>query len=975
MKRLLSLLALGCLCALPVLGQQQSGSISGKVTSPDGDPIPGVTVQASGDVLPQPLTAVTTQNGSYRFPNLPPGNYSLSYKLEGMATETRTLIVKLGLNSDVNVKMAPEAVEASIEVTGQAGLIDPTSAQLKSAVDNKVIQSLPVGQDYRDLQKLISGVQITNDSTRGPSAGGSGQDNVYLYDGVNVGMPLFGVLSAEPSAHDIDQVSTVKGGANAVDFNRSGGFLINSISKSGTNKYHGEASYQLQNSGMTDSQKHTTTSIYDENKDWTVANIGGPVVQDRLFFYGSYYRPTVDRNNRANAYGSVPKYNNTRDEYFGRLSFQPTDNILIHGSYRDSKTTDANASVGSFETASASTGDESKLKIGILEGSWSTTADQYLTFKWTDYKNDNAGLPDNRFNIPIALDGSVPLNVNDLAHQGYFEVPTPLAGMDAYNMFIDPLIQQYGFLDNGVPTGGGAVGGADLLNYQNFFRKDYQGGYNWFFGQDFSQDIHVGYQQYKESEDLARISNGWGIITAPGGTDSEANSIAGAPVYYQAELYAQGVQSSAGQGIPTIHSEFKSQNIELNDTMRWNNFTFNVGALVSNDKLYGQGLRKSSATASGYEICISCQYLMHEVKWSDQIQPRLGVVWAYNGHDTVFANYAKYNPAASSLPRAASWARNLTGAVDRAYFDANGNLLATKQFASSSGKFFEAGIMPRTTDEIVLGTARQINSRWTARFSTRYRHSYRFWEDTPNTARQAPDAPSDIPHTLYIPDLNAWRAEVGGSSYVIARLNNAFTKYYDATFEAEYHGDKMFVRGSYVWSHYYGNFDQDATTTNNDQAIFIGSSNLADGVGRQVWNSRYGNLAGDRRHQIKVYGYYTLPWNANVGALAFYQSGAPWQSWNRLVYAYEYGGSSDTSRYSEAAGTHTTDPHYQLDLNYTQNFQLPRGLNLQLRADLYNVFNRQTGYDIQPNVHSAGYGQPLAYWSPRRLQLQARISF
>ena len=110
----------------------------------------------------------------------------------------------------------------------------------------ETIAALPVGQEYRDLVKLIPGVQYTEDSVRGPSAGGSGQDNTYLFDGVNVTLPLFGTLSAEPSAHDIDQIAVVKGGANAVDFNRAGGFLMNSISRSGTNEFHAALTYQAQ---------------------------------------------------------------------------------------------------------------------------------------------------------------------------------------------------------------------------------------------------------------------------------------------------------------------------------------------------------------------------------------------------------------------------------------------------------------------------------------------------------------------------------------------------------------------------------------------------------------------------------------------------------------------------------------------------------------------------------------------------------
>jgi hypothetical protein len=970
MRRTLGLFALACLCALPVLAQTQTGSISGKVTSPDGDAIPGVTVQASGDVLPQARITTTTANGDYRFPLLPPGNYTLTFKLEGMATETRNLGVRLNSNAVIDVTMAPEAVQESIEVVGQSSLIDPTSPELKNSIDNKTISSLPIGQDYRDMQKLIPGVQITNDETRGPSAGGSGQDNVYLFDGVNVSLPLFGVLSAEPAAHDIDQISVIKGGAKAIDFNRSSGFTIDSISKSGTNTYHGEVSYQLQNAGMTSKQTNDTTHKYDKDQDWTVASIGGPIVRDRLFFYGSYYRPTVSYNNSSNVYGNVPDFDSTRNEYFGRLSWAPTDSILVHGSYRDSDHKEHNTSIGSFDAPSTSQGAESKLKIATVEGTWTTTTDQYLTFKYTDFKNETGGVPDNLLNIPLALDGSVKLNVNDLASQGFFEVPK-LTGTNAgYDAFITPFINQYGYPSGGALLGGGNVGGYYQIDNDNFFRKDYQAAYNWFFGQNLTHDIHIGYQNYKDSEDLRRISNGWGMITAPDGA-----SFQGTPYAFKTELYAQGIQAANGSQIPVIHSEFKSQNVEANDTMRWGNFTFNVGVLASEDKLYGQGLTEGGSNPSGLELCQSCKYLMHEVHFSDQIQPRLGAVWAYDGTNTLFANYATYNPAASSLPRAASWARNLSGSVVDAYWDANGNLIGSEQLASSSGKFFEADISPRMTEEYVLGTSRQLSSRWTTRFDVRYRYSFRFWEDTNNTARTFPDAPADIPHTLYVPNLSTLETGIGGSSYVIARLNNAYTKYYATTLESEYRGDKIYLNGSLVWSHYYGNFDQDATTTDNDQAIFIGSSNIADGPGRQVWNNKNGNLHGDRPIQFKLYGYYLLPWNANAGALVYYQSGQPWEAWDYHVYSFETGSTSSTIRYAEPAGSNRSPAHYQLDLNYTQNFGLPRGINLQLRGDLFNVFDKQTGYAYQPNVNTAGFGQPTLYFAPRSLRLQARVSF
>ena len=166
--------------------------------------------------------------------------------------------------------------------------------------------------------------------------------------------------------------------------------------------------------------------------------------------------------------------------------------------------------------------------------------------------------------------------------------------------------------------------------------------------------------------------------------------------------------------MPTIHSEYRSQNFELNDTIKWKDWTFNVGVLVSNDTLYGQGLREDASVLSGYTLAPGNKYKMYDVGWGKMIQPRVGATWAYNGKDTIFAGYAKYNPAASSLPRAASWDRNLATTI-RAYFDANGVLFAAEPVASSSGKLFVEDMTPRAINEFVLGTARQFSPRWSGR--------------------------------------------------------------------------------------------------------------------------------------------------------------------------------------------------------------------------------------------------------------------
>jgi hypothetical protein len=558
--------------------------------------------------------------------------------------------------------------------------------------------------------------------------------------------------------------------------------------------------------------------------------------------------------------------------------------------------------------------------------------------------------------VNASLTPGTSLDLNALDRAGQLTVPT--AGSNpAQAAFVQPFIDRYGFLRNGVRTGGGIVGTSRFaVDDDDFYRKSGEIGFNYTLGTtNVTHDLHIGYQRSIDEEDRFQDANGWGLISIPAGTINCPTNACGSPArpaFFQAQVL---VRSNAN--VPLIHSEFHSQNFEINDTIRMNDWTFNVGILASEDTLYGQGLREADNVA-GYVGDPGNKYEMHRTPFSKMIQPRLSGTWAYNGSDTLYASYARYNPAANSDARAASWDRNLFREIN-AYFDENGVLIGSQPVASSSGKLFVDDIDPRYTDEYMIGTAQQFTPNFSGRVYGRYRYSSNFWEDTNNDARIRFGA--NVPgvrQELYIPDLNARRDAIGsGSSYVITELDGAFTKYYETTFESDWRAGNTLVRGSYTWSHYYGNFDQDNSSFNtaNDAAIFIGSSNIADGAGRQLWDFKYGDLRGDRRHVLKIYGTQVLPWNATVGLFGVYQSGQPYQLESHLPYRSLTTNTSDTNRYAEPAGRRRSPAHHQMDLNYTQNIPIPMGgLNLQLSLDVFNLYDKQTGYNFETRVGILG---------------------
>jgi hypothetical protein len=971
--------ALVWLTLVPALAfAQQTGAISGKVTDSGGLVLPGVTVEAKSVSLPTPRMTVTGGAGEYRLPALQPGNYTITFTLSGMGTVTRQVLVQLAQDSPVDVSLSVQGVSETVTVTAEfVPVVEKDSTALKSAVSSEAIRSVPVGQEYRDLIKLIPGVTYTQDATRGPSVGGSGQDNVYKFDGVNVTLPLFGTLSAEPSSHDIAQVTTIKGGSKAVDFDRAGGFTVDSVSKSGTSSLSGMVSYQIQSDAMAAKLTSGSLSQYQQDRSWTTASLGGPILPNKAYFYGSYYRPTRSRANASNVYGSLPGYDSVRNEGFGKVTVTPISQMLINVSWRQSHRLDTGSTFGSTSTATTGAGNEAWQKIGIVEGSWVANARSFVTFKYTHFANPTQGRPDYEAALTPSTTIGTKLDINSLDQMGNVAIPTPVAGQTAYNAFIQPLIDKYGYVSNGVKTGGGTVGYSSQFNKQDFFRDQAQMAYNLTLGSSVQHDLHVGLQWYVDSEDLVRSSNGWGAITVPGGRLASAG-VNGINAYYQATF-----QQMTTGAIKPIHSEYKSLNLEVNDTIKVGNFSFNAGLLMSQDKLYGQDLKNDASTISGLAPAASgTKYLMYTIPFGKTLQPRVGATWAYNSQDTVYASFARYTPAASSLPRAASWARGTLGLNINAFFDQNGVLYGSTAVGSSTGKMFEPDMTPRRTDEYLIGTAKNLGRGVTGRLYYRYRRGSHYWEDTNNDARVAYNPPSNIPRTLYIANAVDMMKQLGAASsvtnntvYVIAELDGAYTKYHEVTAEAEWRTRKSYVRASYSWNRYRGNFDQDNTTTGNDDNIFIGSSNIGDGAGRQLWDFKDGIMRGDRPMSMKLYGYYQLPWWASIGAYAIVQSGQPWEKWSYEPYIALTTSTNESNRYAEPAGAHRTDTHYQLDLNYTQDFRMGKRYRFALIGDLFNLFNKQTGYNIESRFHQATYGTPRNYFDPRRVQITARFQF
>ena len=434
----------------------------------------------------------------------------------------------------------------------------------------------------------------------------------------------------------------------------------------------------------------------------------------------------------------------------------------------------------------------------------------------------------------------------------------------------------------GAPAGGGTVGFGTTFDGDNFFRDAGQVGYN--LTAQRSGDAPQPprrLQQSVDSEDLTRSSNGWGSITVPGG----GTSFQGTPIFYIAAYQQQGIGA-----VPTIHSEYHSQNIEVNDTINWKNWTFNVGLLDSHDTLYGQGLNNADGTLSGYVLATgttsaSRQYKMYTMPFEQAVpaarSARPTPTTARTRCSSATPSTTRW-PARCRAPRrgTATWRRRSS-----AYFDANGNLFANDPLASSSGKLFVPNMTPPTHNEWLIGTAREFGANFTGRAYFRYNRGTHYWEDTNNTARlpqaqggfnrrrrcRAPTSDSaDALHPEPDRPAHADRQSAGLGRAARPTSSPSSTARSRGTrrsrFEAEYHKGKAFVRGSYTWQPLLRQLRPGQLHGHDRRTTPTSSSarrTSATAPGRQLWDNKLGTLRGDRPNSFKLYGSYNLPWNAS----------------------------------------------------------------------------------------------------------------
>jgi hypothetical protein len=279
---------------------RQTGTLRGTAQDSTDAVLPGVTITATSESLQGTRTTVTDMNGIYEIVGLPNGEYVIRFLLEGFTTLEASATVPLGGTIEANATMQVGSVSEAVQVTA----VVPTplaSTEISSNIRAAEVNTLPVGRTVFRIAELAPGL-TANTPNNGQLAinGAFAYDNIFLIDGVDVNDNLFGTSNNLFIEDAVEEAQVLTSGISA-EYGRFSGGVVNVVTKSGGNQFSGSFRTNLYSPTWTsrtpfevENDNERTGDISDNTTYETT--VGGPIVQDRLWFFYANRRQREERS-------------------------------------------------------------------------------------------------------------------------------------------------------------------------------------------------------------------------------------------------------------------------------------------------------------------------------------------------------------------------------------------------------------------------------------------------------------------------------------------------------------------------------------------------------------------------------------------------------------------------------------------------------------------------------------------------------
>jgi outer membrane receptor protein involved in Fe transport len=926
------------------LAQNVTTTLRGKVADEQGAALTGASVTARNVDTNAVRTVTTGGHGQFFIPNLPAGTYELTAALSGFGTEKRPgLVLRVGQEGTVDFTLKLGGVSEEVFVAADAPLLETTRNTIGSIINKDQIDQLPViDRDFSSLAKLSPGVTIGTGGN-GDTISMNGQRgfaNGFYVDGATAEWQYYGKQSST-FVQDWIQEFQVMTNSYPAEFGTAAGGIVNAITRSGTNDFHGRAYGFFRDDSLDAApfggtfDDNGTPQYLDQAPPLSQKRFGGflsgPIRKDKLFFFAGYERFSRDSSEVL----AITDYWRQRGEK-GVLPLQGRDNPFIvkldanlgqsnHAWLRYDRTnrTDTNQtqSFGALET------EEARNKFGgpiwNVVGSWTST------------------LSNTKFNEFRGVYGSnkPPIICNKSGTGGVANLDQGPPGTFS--------LQAYPGAVFGCPIFTGLEGEQTIQLIDNF---------SWATGR---HQLKAGAQAYQVRTiiDVTNFHDGYWVMP-----DADRIFDINDPATYP-------IVFNGNTGRVDVHANLWNWYVYLQDTWQLNDrLTLNLGLRYDLDNSVKAGNeevdRKNAQLVARYGGTPPLQKTKAD---TNNIAPRVGLVFT-PGSDkrtTLRAAGGRFYDQNHNNFNAIYYANTLL--ADRfIVFDATdpfswgpfGSPEALQSFLAQNFPFFPDLSKAQAPSDIINRNDPRLGVAYTDQATAGVSHDFGhgFIVDADYVFSKGKGAPLYIEENVAL--VNGQYIQPDPRFNSISTLKNLGTSTYNALLtQVRYRGKKGGAQISYTLS---------KATSNSSASIFGGGAptNPLD------LSEDQGPDNADRRHNLVVSGNYTFPWDIDLAEIFVYRSGPPWS-----VTTRDQLDSDPFADRPEPRNSRRGDSFSTFDLRATKGIRLRGRVRAAIFWEVYNLFNTDNFYSYTGRLGSPLFGKPSAAYEKRRQQGGIRIDF
>jgi hypothetical protein len=394
---------------------QNFGELVGKATDDQGAILPGVTVTVAGPALMGAQTATANEHGIFRFPAVPSGTYKVTFELPGFATLVREdVVVPVRQTVTLDVEMKLAKLQETVTVTGESPVVDVENAKVGARLDQQTLQSVPTSRSIFGSTTVLPGMVMVRQDPAGLNAATS--TNMVAHGAQNYNLNYFGVTADTPqnygSMYYMDynaaEEISVDTAAMGAEIGGGGGANINIIPKSGSNQLKGSVYYSGTGKGL------AGDNVDDELRAQGVtagtrllklndinADAGGPIVRDRLWWFGS----ARDYTTLEQVIGFPKDFKSNLRNYTARVNYQPAKRNQLSGFWTYNKKFQPNRNAAATQPNPIGTINQQSPK-NLFNLNWTSVLSQtkflevsstYFHMHWPSrYADEFFALPENQ---------------------------------------------------------------------------------------------------------------------------------------------------------------------------------------------------------------------------------------------------------------------------------------------------------------------------------------------------------------------------------------------------------------------------------------------------------------------------------------------------------------------------------------------------------------------------------------------------